>query len=163
VSRSSFLRAHVVLVIATGCSSSTAGLQADHAAAIRDSVSQALEAFGRHAAAQQWDSMTAHYATDPEFRWIENGEVRYRSGAEIRQALTEVPPTTRIVTTYEDTEIHAIAPGTAVVNTGFRTEFVDSTTGNFGFGGAITMMFLHRPEGWRIIAGHTSAPIPRRP
>lgn len=152
----------LLLLVSAACARAAPGLSEAHATAIRDSVTATLEDFRRHAADRQWDSMIAIYATDPGFRWLENGEVRYRSAAEIRQALAGVPATTRIVTSYRDTEILALAPGIASVNTLFQTQFLDSATTSFRFGGAITMTLLHRPEGWRIVAGHTSAPIPRR-
>ena len=152
----------LLVLLSAACAQPAPELSAGHAAAIRDSVSATLEAFRRYAAASQWDSMTAIYAADSGFRWLENGEVRYRSAAAIRQALSEVPATTRIVTSYQDTEILAVAPGVASMNTRFQTQFVDSTTAPFSFGGAITMTLVHHPEGWRIVAGHTSAPIPRR-
>lgn len=159
---SSFPPLGLLLLLSAGCAQPAPQLAAGHAAAIRDSVTMTLEAFRRHSAARQWDSLTAIYDTEPGFRWLENGEVRYRSGAEIRQALSGVPATTRIVTSYQDTEILAVAPGIASVNTQFQTEFLDSTTAGFSFGGAISMTLVHRPEGWRIIAGHTSGPVPRR-
>jgi SnoaL-like domain len=159
---SSFAPLSMFFLLSAGCTQPVPELSAGHAAAIRDSVTTTLEAFRRYSAARQWDSLTAIYAAEPGFRWLENGEVRYRSGAEIRQALSGVPATTRIVTSYQDTEILAIAPGIASVNTRFQTQFLDSTTAPFSFGGAITMTLVHRPEGWRIIAGHTSAPVPRR-
>lgn len=160
--RSSYPHLSLLLLLSAGCTQPAPGLSANHAAAIRDSVTAMLESFRRYSAARQWDSLTAMYAAEPGFRWIENGEVRYRSGAEIRQALSSVPATTRIVTSYQDTEILAVAPGIASVNTRFQTRFLDSTAVLFGFGGAISMMLVHRPAGWRIVAGHASAPVPRR-
>ena len=159
---SSFPPFSMLLLLSAGCAQPSPEMSAPHAAAIRDSVTATLDAFRRYSTARQWDSLTAIYDTEPGFRWLENGEVRYRSGAEIRQALGGVPATTQIVTSYQDTEILAVAPGIASVNTRFQTQFLDSTTASFSFGGAITMTLVHRSDGWRIIAGHTSAPVPRR-
>jgi hypothetical protein len=40
------------------------------------------------------------------------------------------------------------------------TTTVKDSTGGYSFGGLLTMTFVHRPGGWRIINGHTSSPRP---
>lgn len=148
------------LLSAAGCATSTSGLFPAQTAAIQDSIRTTLDAFRRHAANRRWDSLAAMYAPDSSFRWVENGEVRYRSPEEIRTALARVSATMRIETNYRDTEIFPLAPGIASVLTHFETQFVDSTT-FFSFGGAMTMVLMHRAGGWKIVSGHSSAPIPR--
>jgi Domain of unknown function (DUF4440) len=122
-----------------------------------------LTEFQAHMAAKRWDSMAAMYANDARFRWVEDGAVRYRSVAEVRQALAAVPPGMRVETTYEETEIDPLAPGVASVLTRFQTRFVDSAGGGFGFDGTITMTLVHQADGWRFLSGHTSTPKPRSP
>jgi hypothetical protein len=134
-------------------------MTAAHAVAIRDSVQATLDAFLRYSAAGQWDSLAGLYDEGPEFRWLEQGVVQYRSAAQIRQALRRVSPGTRIETTHHDTQLAALAPGAASVATAFHTRFVDprNPTG-LEFGGVITMTLVHRDAGWRIVVGHTSSP-----
>jgi len=130
---------------------------AAHAAAIRDSVQATLDTFGRYAAAGQWDSLSGFYADDASFRWLEQGVVQYRSAAQIRQALARVPPTTRIETTYRDTQILALAPGVAGITTAFHTRFVDEGRPRIEFGGVLDMTLVHREGGWKIVMGHSSS------
>lgn len=134
-------------------------MTAAHAAAIRDSVQATLDAFLRYSAAGQWDSLGGLYAEGPDFRWMEQGVVQYRSADQIRQAMARVPSTTRVETTHHDTEIVALAPGVASVATAFHTTFVDSRNPEGReFGGVITMTLVHQEAGWRIVVGHTSSP-----
>jgi len=122
-----------------------------------------LAAFRAHIAAKQWDSVARMYVDDARFRWIEDGVVRYRSAAEVRQALAGLPSGMRVETTYDDTEIVPLALGIATASTLFETRFADSTGRGFGFGGAITMTLVHETGGWRFLGGHTSSPKPRGP
>lgn len=130
---------------------------AAHAAAVRDSAQATLDAFGRYSAAGQWDSLARLYAGDATFRWLEQGVMQYRSAAQIQQALARVPPTTRIETTYRDTEIVALAPGVAAIATAFHTRFVDEGRPGAEFGGVLNLTLVHREGGWRILMGHSSS------
>lgn len=134
-------------------------LTAAHAAAIRDSAQATLDAFLRYSAGGQWDSLAALYDDGPDFRWLEQGTLLYRSAAGIRQAMARVRPTTRIETSHFDSKIVPLAPGVASVATAFHTKFVDARNpAGVEFGGVITMVLVHREEGWRIVVGHTSSP-----
>ena len=136
-------------------------LTAEHAAAIEDSARVFLAEFTRLSAAAQRDSLGALYSDRSDFRFLESGEVRYASASAIRAALTSVPAGTRIRTEYTDAMVQPLAPGLANVSARFATQFVDSTGAGFGFGGAISFILQHEPAGWRIVSGHSSAPVPR--
>jgi hypothetical protein len=134
-------------------------MTAVHAAAIRDSVQTTIDAFLRHAAAAQWDSLAALYDDSPDFRWLEQGLVRYRSVAQIREELRRRGPDTRIETSFLDTKIVVLGPGAASVATAFHTRFVDPRNpGGLEFGGVMTMVLAHREAGWKFVSGHTSSP-----
>jgi hypothetical protein len=133
-------------------------LTAVRAAAIRDSVQATLDTFRRYSAAGQWDSLATLYATDPEFRWLEQGGVQYRSAAQLREALRRVSRTTRVETDYWDTEIVPLAPGVAAVATAFHTKLVESgNSPSREFSGVLDMTLVHRAGGWRILIGHSSS------
>lgn len=149
------------VVLGASCTSASTDLTEAHAVAIRDSVAAALSRFQRFSSVAEWDSVAAHYSTAPGFRFAESGAVEYRSAAEIRSALAQVPPGTRIETVFRDTDIDPIAPGIAMVTTLFETSFVDSAGGAFSFGGVVTMLWTHEASGWRVRAGHSSVPVPR--
>ncbi len=87
--------------------------------------------------------------------------MQYLSAAAVRAALAGVAVGQRIETRYDEVAVQALAPGLAVVNARFATEFRDSTTLLFGFSGAISLVLTHESEGWRIASGHSSAPVPR--
>ncbi|MEO8452234.1 MAG: nuclear transport factor 2 family protein [Gemmatimonadota bacterium] len=160
------MRAAVGLLtgLSGGCAVDHGRLAEAQVLAIRDSVRTAIDGLQRHFAAAQWDSVTRIYADDPSFRWLEDGRVVARSAAEIRQYFAKMPAGTRIETTYHDTEILPIVPGVASVVTNFQTHMSDSTADpGFTFGGILTMTFVHRDDGWRILNGHASAPRPRSP
>ncbi len=157
------------LVVAGGVGAALVGcapgqaLTGAHATAMRDSAVAFLADFSRLSTAAQWDSVGALYSDRPDFRFLESGEVRYPSADAVREALRAVPSGQRIETAYQDVSVQAVAPGLAVISARFRTQFVDSTTTLFSFGGALSMVLQHEAAGWRIIAGHSSAAVPRGP
>jgi hypothetical protein len=136
-----------VLAVTSACAHGPQPLTQTHVAAMQDSVRETLSLFRRHQSTSQWDSLSRLYADDARFRWVENGVVRYRSAADVRQALARLASAMRIETTYQDTEILPIAPGLASVVTRFQTRFGDPAAGGFTFGGAITMTLIHAAEG----------------
>jgi hypothetical protein len=148
-------------LVSTGCQYSSHRLTDSHAEAIQDSVVAALSRLRQYSAAAEWDSVGTFYSGAPAFRFFESGQLQYGSAADVRSALANLPAGMSIATQYRDTEIQALAPGLALVGTMFETTFSDSTGVQFGFGGALTMLWVHEPGGWRILNGHSSAPVPR--
>lgn len=144
-----------------GCAPSSVPLSEAHATAIADSAQTFLSEFTRLSAAARWDSVGALYSDRADFRFLESGAIQYSSAAAVRAALNGVAPGQHIVTRYDDVTVQALAPGLATVSARFSTEFRDSTAVLFGFGGAISLVLAHEPGGWRIVSGHSSAPVPR--
>lgn len=152
-SRAIGIRFMLVIGLAGACSGQDGRLDAADAAAVREGVQATLDAFLRYSAAGQWDSLVRLYADGPGFRWVEQGEVRYRSIGQIREALGVLAPGTRIETTYRDTEITPLSPSVALVVTHF-----DTRLGDFGFGGVATIVLARRAGRWLLVAGHSSSP-----
>ncbi|MGH9888276.1 MAG: YybH family protein [bacterium] len=125
-----------------------------------DEVRATLNAFRDAAAGRQWDSLARMYADDSTFRWIENGAVVARSADQIRKYYRDLPATTTIATTYDSVEVTPLGSDAAFVTTRYRTMVRDSVRGGFAFGGLLSMTFVRRPGGWRILNGHTSSPTP---
>lgn len=153
----------VLIVVGAACTPADEGLTPTHADAIQDSVRQMLDDFGQYSTAGLRDSVLTFYADTSVFRWVEDGQVRYRSVGEVREALAALPSTVRVRTELENTEIIPLGPGLASVVTGFTTQFVDSTGGGFRFGGVMTMTLVHHQGGWRILNGHSSSAARGRP
>ena len=151
----------VAALAAPGCQSAHAPLTATHAAAIRDSVGAAMREFRDLGTAADWEAVGDFYSESPNFRFYENGALQYRSAADVRAALGAFPPGTRIETEYRDTDVVALAPGLAHVRARFESTFRDADGSAFSFGGAVTLIWTHEPGGWRILGGHSSAPVPR--
>lgn len=136
-------------------------LSVTHAAAIRDSVSTAMQEFRELGAGPDPAAVAGLYSESPTFRFYENGELRYRSAAEVRAALEAFPPGMRISTEYSETDIEPLAPGLALVRSLFQSTLEGPDGFEFQYGGAATMLWTHEAGGWRILSGHTSAPVPR--
>jgi hypothetical protein len=133
------------------------------AAAIRRGVQATLDAYRELSAAGRWDDLMRLYADDPRFRWVSRGVVEARSVEQIRKGLLALGVGVRAETTYQYLEIAPVAPGVAAVTTLFQTRVVDAKGGGFSFGGAMTMTLIERPDGWRILYGHSSSPPSRAP
>ena len=144
---------------ANGASAQT--LPEDQAAAIRRGVQATLDAYREHAAAGRWEELMRLYADEPRFRWVASGIVEARSVEQIRRYFAALPPGTRVENTYQGTEITPLASGVAMVTTLFQTRLVDPQGGGFAFGGALTMTLIERPDGWKILNGHSSSPVRR--
>lgn len=149
------LAAGVVLLTAAACAKQPAFDEA-HKAAIQDSIGVLLEAFRQYSAVGNWDALLGLYADGPEFRWIEDGAVAYRSLDAIHQAIAAMPEGTRIVTTHDDVVITPLAPGVAWVSMHFASMLLGPSGDGRGFTGTSTMVLRHDADGWHIIGGHSS-------
>ena len=149
---------------AAGSAANAASAEAmtmDQAAAVRRGVQAALDAYRERAAAGRWEELMRLYADEPRFRWVASGIVEARSVEQIRKYFAALPPGARVETTFQDTEITPLTPGAAMVTTLFQTRLVDPQGGGFSFGGALTMTLIERPDGWKILNGHSSSPVRR--
>lgn len=136
-------------------------ISADQAAAVRQGVQATLDAYHALGAAGRWDALMRLYADDPRFRWVANGTIEARSVDEIRRYFMALSPGTRVETIYQDAEITPLSPDIAQAVTSFQTRVVDPNGKGFGFGGILTMTFVKRADGWKILNGHSSSPIHR--
>lgn len=156
--RGSWRCALVVLgfALSSGCAPSTPSLNTAHAATICDSVRTALADLLSLQAAARWDSVAQLYSRDTSFRWIDSGK-EYRLGTMLQglAALRGV----RAATRYDSTQVVALAPGLASMTSQYRTEYVGASP-QVRFEGAISMLWAHEPDGWRIRSGHSSSANP---
>ena len=155
-----FLLVVTAATLGSGCAARDVTLTASARAAMQDSLRTTLDAFRIATSASQRDSVSHMYADDSTFRWIEDGRVVARSATVVRQHLLAMPASTRIETAYDSVEYLPVAPGVGSLTTHYTTTVKDSAGGGYSFGGFLTMTLVHRPNGWRIISGHTSSPRP---
>jgi len=153
----------LALCATSGCrpDGEPAGLSAAHAAAIRDSVSSALDAFRELGSGPDPAAVAAFYSESSAFRFYESGALRYESAADVRAALESLGPGMRVTTEYSDTDIEPLAPGVTLVRSLFESTLEGEGGFAFTYGGAMTTVWIHEADGWRILSGHTSAPVPR--
>ncbi len=109
----------------------------EHAAAVADSVRQALGEYVEHVNARRWDSAISYYANDSRFQWLEDGRVAYGSAEEIRTAIRSLEamfPSSEMK--LSDTRVTPLAPGVAAVTTQFRQTLTDTAGSTFNGGAA---------------------------
>ena len=153
----------LALCAAAGCrpDEDPAELSEAHAVAIRDSVANALDTFRELGSGPNPTAVAGFYSESPAFRFYENGALRYESAADVRAALEGLGPGMRVTTEYSDTDIEALAPGVALVRSLFESTLEGEGGFAFTYGGAMTTVWVQEGDGWRILSGHTSAPVPR--
>ena len=121
-----------------------------------------LEEFRVAFAARDFDRVLQFYAEDPRFRWIEDGEVRYTSKAQLAKVLVGFGASVRsLELSFFDPVITPLAPGVAAVTTRFAQKLTDSSGAMQGFSGAMSMSVVHADSGWRFLVGQTSLLVPR--
>ncbi len=154
----SLLGAACAAWLAAGCAEpAPPQFTAAHRAAIEDSVRSMLETYREAVNAGDWEGVASYYGDDDRFHWIEDGEVRYRTKEEVRQALLSLGGFfSSVRLTVTETRVTPLAPGIAHVATMFEQELVPSGGEPVGFSGALTVLALHTPEGWKLVSGHTS-------
>jgi hypothetical protein len=136
----------------------SAAMTNDHRIAIADSVRRTLDAFSQAVATMNADQIASFYADDPDMRWIEDGEVRYRSPGDVAAAIRAAGQNmTGSKVLYDGTEVTAVAPGVAILVTGFAQQYTTIAGDTGGFAGAITAVMVHRGDRWLFLSGHTSS------
>ena len=138
------------------CRPAPAGLTADHAHAIVDSVRTTFESYITRFNARDVDSVARFYSDAPDFHWIEDGVVRYTSRSDVQAALAGLAVWRDVRLTADAPRIVALAPGAATLAVTFDQALVDSAGGGTGVVGALSLAAVHTPAGWKWRSGHTS-------
>jgi len=143
---------------AAGCAPGRrASLDDAHRSAIVDSVRSVVAAWTGAMNHRDANAAARYYADDPEFRWIENGEIRYTSPAEVAAAMNDVFPSLRSFDLHlVEPTITPLAPGAASVTASFTQAMTDTTGHVVGIAGAVSFTMVHADSGWRILVGHAS-------
>jgi len=128
-----------------------------HAMAIRDSISTVLAAYNDRFWAADPDSVERFYLDDPEWSWAANGRVRLSSRAMIRSRLEGLRRYPQWHLWYTDMSISSLAPGLASVTAEYKMSFIGGGAAPLVYEGALTAFWSHRPEGWKMVGGHTSS------
>jgi len=67
---------------------------------------------------------------------------------------------TRVDIQWIDLRVEPLVPGFAVVGTGYHEILTDTAGGTVEFGGFMTGVARHGPDGWRLRNLHWSSPVP---
>ncbi len=140
----------------TACRVAPAGLTDPHARAIEDSVRATFVDYVARFNARDVDSVSRFYSGAPDFQWIEDGQVRYASRAEVRAALESLQAFKDVRLSVDAPRIVALSAGAAAVTATFDQALVDSGGSGVGIVGAMTIAAVRTPAGWKWRAGHTS-------
>jgi ketosteroid isomerase-like protein len=145
-----------------GCRSPGTPLTLEHRRAIVDSVQTMLTEWRDAFNAKDFTRAATFYSNDPDFRWFENGELKFRSGKEIGDTMNaEAPGFRSLAVSLVEPQITPLAPGVAVITTNFAEKVTDTTGEMTGFAGAISMTVVHGDAGWRFLVGHVSLVLPQ--
>ena len=122
----------------------------------------AVEAYVAAVNAMDLDAAGSFYTDTPDFLWIEDGAIRYRSAREAREslaALVAMASSTELA--VSDLSVAALSPGIAVATCHF-VQTVDIEGGpGFAFAGAMTIVLRRENGRWLFVSGHTSSARPR--
>jgi len=146
----------VMLLVALGSCAGQGTGEERTAQMVESEVETFLGAYRTAIDAKQIERLRTMYVDDGRFRWIEDGQVRYRSPEDVMAALAALPNDAGIQTEYENTEVTVVGTRSASAGSTFRTTMGEGPSA-YSFGGMITMVLEQGAEGWRIVEGHTSS------
>lgn len=122
----------------------------------------AVEAYVAAVNAMDLDSAGSFYTDTPDFLWIEDGALRYRSARESRESLAAlVAMASSTELTVSDLSVAALSPGIVVATCQFVQTVGVEGGGDFAFAGAMTIVLRRENGRWLFVSGHTSSARPR--
>lgn len=132
-----------------------------HAAALRDSVTQAANALAVDLAQEGPNAWLGYFEESTSFFMASDGVLRFPT---IDSAITFVrafaPTYTSLRLEWDDLRVEPLGAGVAVMATPYRETLVDTTGAELSLGGYVTAVWSHTAEGWRIRNLHWSSPVP---
>ena len=151
-----FLAFTVLPIASLGCQSNAASTEA-LAAAAREARG-AIEAYVDAVNALDVDSAGTFYSAGGDFRWLEEGVIRYRSARESRESLAGLAAMASSATlTLTDLVVTALGPEAAVAACHFVQEIGMEGGAGFSFSGAMTIVLRKEDGRWLFVSGHTSS------
>ena len=152
------------LFAACGTSAPEAALDADRAAAIRDSVAILLEAIAHDLSDGGPMAWLGHFEETPAFFMSSDGAILFPTAD---SAATFVRGLARRYTEIElewiDVRIEPVGPGLAVVGASYEETLTDIAGAELDFAGYVTALARHGADGWRLQHLHWSSPTQEGP
>jgi hypothetical protein len=162
VSRVAGMCALAGIALACGGGSRRA-LEPTHAEAMRDSVRQFARQIVRGLADDGPMAWLRYFETTPAFFMASDGRLVFPSNDSATvfvQHLGDV--VSAIDLEWTDLRVEPLAPGIAVVAAAYREAITDTSGATTSFGGFLTGVARHTPDGWRLRNLHWSSPVPPR-
>jgi hypothetical protein len=132
-----------------------------HAAAMRDSVITFVTTIARRLADEGPAAWLRYFETSPAFFMASDGQAVFPSND---SAAACVEGLTRTITAIDlewvDLRVEPLAPGLAVIGASYRETVTDTAGSTVAFGGFMTGVARHTPDGWRLRNLHWSSPVP---
>jgi hypothetical protein len=152
----------LVTFVSLGCSSDKNDLTSSQIAEITDEVLTASTQMREYSSLGDWESMKTFYSDSPNFRFYENGALQYASSEGLKTALSNFPSSTTIQTEYKNTEVRVLSSQFVQIGALYQSHYSDSSGASFEWSGALSATWTKEAIGWRILSGHSSAPVPRQ-
>ncbi|MDH5195931.1 MAG: hypothetical protein OEY20_01620 [Gemmatimonadota bacterium] len=151
-----------MLLAALACAPRSAGeLDAAHAAAMRDSVVGFATTIARHLSEDGPVAWLRYFETSPAFFMASDGQVVFRSSDSATVLVEGLARTVAALNLeWVELRVEPLAPGLAVVGASYRESITDTAGVIMEFGGFMTAVARHTPDGWRLRNLHWSSPIP---
>lgn len=145
----------ILFAASSGCAAPETTLSPAHRAAIVDSVQTMLTTWRDAFNTMDFERAASFYSSDPEFRWFEGGELKYRSATEMYKVMEGERAMFRALSlSLIEPRVTALAPGVAVVTMNFAQKMTDSAGAVTGVAGAVSATVVHADSGWRFLTGH---------
>ncbi len=147
------LKLALVVAVAAGCAkpAATPLTEADRAA-IRDSVTAAMRTYEAAIKARDVDRVLGHYVQTPQFRLVDN-ETVYSYDA-LRPMVQQLFGSLR---NYEGgfgtIHVNALTRDVALADAPYTDVYTDTTGAVTRVRGMVTWVWVHGPDGWRIVHG----------
>jgi hypothetical protein len=141
------------------CGPTPQDLDRVHADAMRDSVRQFAVRIARDLAQDGPAAWLRHFDRHPSFFMASDGALVFPD-ADSATAFVEhlARGVSAVDLEWVDLRVEPVAPGLAVVASGYRESIVDTAGVTVEFGGYMTGLARHTPDGWRLRHLHWSSP-----
>ena len=138
-------------IAVTGCNNSSSNKS--------EQINEIRKAFAEYESllnSGNYEKLLNFYADDPRFLFMEDGQVKYSSSNEIKNALDQLAQFGPGNFEYEEPDIILLCSGVAMLSTTFKTTFGKVGKGGFSFSGALTATLIKSDLGWQFLVGHSS-------
>lgn len=155
-------RALVALLLVTSCDQAPRAARAAEMNAARGSAIALVEEWAAAGSEGRWDDLVMLYADEPEFTWVEQGEIRYADRAAIEAGVAQVRAAQlQVHTVISDVVATPLSPDAATVRANYAIVFGDPAEGGYSFEGILTGVAVQRGGRWQFLQGHLSSPPQR--